>query len=663
MSRSKLAVWVGIAIVCALAGCGSSAPINDTPILSGLFPSDVTAGSASFTLFVQGLEFVDNSQIYWNGQALTTTLNQSTEELSATISAQLISQVGTAEVTVFTPAPGGGTSNPLTFFIDQGGNPAPTITSISPTSIAPGGTSGFTLTVNGSGFVSTSVVVWNGQALTTTVTSSSQMSAQVPATDIASAGTALITVSTPAPGGGVSNSVTFQITNNPSSGVFPLLISTNPQGGAANGASFSPQADSTGRFVAFTSQANNLVSDGPSGSVYVRDNCLGAAANCVPATFAVDVALDGGAPNSSSSGDLTISANGRYVAFASTATNLVTGVSSGHSNIFLRDTCLGPAAPAGCTPGTILISANDAGTEANGSGILPAISSDGRFVAFESSASDLGDANSAGTSEIYVRDTCLGSSAPANCVPRTILVSADSSGLPDASPSHLASISGDGRFVAFEAVRQGAKVSSSETSIQVRDTCLGSSAPAGCVPSFIAISADDTSIVAGNSPSLSTDGRYLAFTGNGQLYLTDICQGPDAQADCTPSTILTSVSVASGSSMSVWYIPAVSATGRFVTFAASAVGSVGETSGSNGIGIYVLDSCVGATAPCAPATSLVSSAPTMPASNVSTTNILRLPPTTADGRFAVFFSLAPQSVPAQKISGKGDVFLTSNPAH
>jgi hypothetical protein len=92
------------------------------------------------------------------------------------------------------------------------GSPVPVTTSISPSSAVAGGGS-FTLTVNGTNFVSTSVVRWNGSDRATTFVSATQLTATVPASDIAVAGTAQVTVFNPAPGGGTSNSQTFTIYN------------------------------------------------------------------------------------------------------------------------------------------------------------------------------------------------------------------------------------------------------------------------------------------------------------------------------------------------------------------------------------------------------------------------------------------------------------------
>ena len=94
-----------------------------------------------------------------------------------------------------------------------GGGPA--LTSLLPNSATAGGTA-FTLTVNGSGFVSGSVVQWNGTARTTTFVSNTRLTAPIPASDIITAGNAQVTVVNPA-GGGSSNSLTFMITLPPAS--------------------------------------------------------------------------------------------------------------------------------------------------------------------------------------------------------------------------------------------------------------------------------------------------------------------------------------------------------------------------------------------------------------------------------------------------------------
>lgn len=89
-------------------------------------------------------------------------------------------------------------------------NPVPVLASLSPGSATHGGAS-FTLTINGSGFVSGCVAQWNGASRSTTFVNSGQVTAKIPASDIAAAGTATVTLKNPGPGGGVSNGIPFQI--------------------------------------------------------------------------------------------------------------------------------------------------------------------------------------------------------------------------------------------------------------------------------------------------------------------------------------------------------------------------------------------------------------------------------------------------------------------
>jgi hypothetical protein len=105
-------------------------------------------------------------------------------------------------------------------------NPVPFVNQpLVPMTAAPGG-SGFTLTVNGTEFVSSSIVNWNGTALATTFVSSLQLTATVPAPDIATPGTASVTVSNPPPGGGTSNVMYFDVANQASSLVFSNFYSS-----------------------------------------------------------------------------------------------------------------------------------------------------------------------------------------------------------------------------------------------------------------------------------------------------------------------------------------------------------------------------------------------------------------------------------------------------
>src|SRR5205823_5516136 len=147
--------------------------------------------------------------VRWNGTDRATTYVSATQ-LSAAISAADIAAAGSASVTIFNPAPGGGTSNAQTFTIAADRKSVATATGLPPTSATPGGPA-FTITVAGTNLVPSSVVRWNGTDRATTYVSATQLSAAISAADIAAAGSASVTIFNPAPGGGTSNAQTFTI--------------------------------------------------------------------------------------------------------------------------------------------------------------------------------------------------------------------------------------------------------------------------------------------------------------------------------------------------------------------------------------------------------------------------------------------------------------------
>ncbi|MGA8741751.1 MAG: hypothetical protein WB561_11260 [Terracidiphilus sp.] len=230
-----LSLCLGLQIGC---GSGGGSNSNDTqnpsPTLSSISPNSTNAGSAALTLTATGSGFISSSVVDWNGAALATTFVSGTA-LTAQLSASDVASAGTANVTVQTPAPGGGTSAALKFTISVPPNPIPTISSLSPSSATEGGPA-FTLTVTGTQFISTSQVLWNSSAVTTTYVSGTSLTAQIPASDVASAGTANVTVQTPAPGGGTSAAVVFAI-NAPPNPV-PTISSLSPSSATEGGSAF-----------------------------------------------------------------------------------------------------------------------------------------------------------------------------------------------------------------------------------------------------------------------------------------------------------------------------------------------------------------------------------------------------------------------------------------
>jgi uncharacterized protein (TIGR03437 family) len=172
------------------------------PTITGLSPSSIPAGYPfpSLAVTITGSGFASDAVAQWNGSALPTTFVNTTE-LSAAVPHSSIAAPGTALVSVFS---NGATSNAVSFLI---GPPYPVITSLNPASVT-AGTSGFSLTVNGTGFVP-GATVWMGSTLETAYVSSTQLIASVPASVVASPGTTLVQVQNP--GGVVSNLFTYVI--------------------------------------------------------------------------------------------------------------------------------------------------------------------------------------------------------------------------------------------------------------------------------------------------------------------------------------------------------------------------------------------------------------------------------------------------------------------
>ncbi len=204
------------------------------PAISNLTPSSAAAGGPAFTLTVNGTNFVNGSTaagstVQFNGTALTTTFVSATQ-LTATVTAGLVTTPGTASVTVVNP--GGATSNAAAFTIAP-----PSISSLNPFS-APAGSLGFTLTVNGTNFVSGATVQFNGTGLTTTFVNATQLTASVTGAMLTTGGSAAITEMNP--GGATSNLVTFTIADPSISSLSPISA---PAGGpgftlTVNGANF-----------------------------------------------------------------------------------------------------------------------------------------------------------------------------------------------------------------------------------------------------------------------------------------------------------------------------------------------------------------------------------------------------------------------------------------
>ncbi|MBI4663438.1 MAG: PD40 domain-containing protein [Verrucomicrobia bacterium] len=392
----------------------------------------------------------------------------------------------------------------------------------------------------------------------------------------------------------------------------------------AGGDSTFPLFSRDGHAIAFMSTADNLVTNDQNGGwmdVFVRDLRT-------RTTTLISVAgagLSGGNGHSLLGG---ISEDGRFVAFTSEASDLVTNDSNGLSDVFIRDLATGK---------TILVSVDLAGTRsANGAASNPVISRDGKFVVFESEASNLtaNDANNA--TDVFLRDVQTGV---------TRLVSADPTGVGPANAVSFGSvITPNARFIAFtsQATNLAPGATNGFNEIYVRDMLDGKTAW---------ISSDRTRFPAleprralsSSNPAISEDGRYVAFktvltsstgtlSGDGAVLLRY-----DLQTGSTVFVSSDAVGVVAGTEdMSG---PVISADGRFVAF----------ESKINATGQRVIRVWDAATA----ATSLASAnlSGEVPAAGNSDTPVL-----SADGSYLAFLSDATDLV-TNLVAGTSQAFI------
>jgi hypothetical protein len=261
-------------------------------------------------------------------------------------------------------------------------------------------------------------------------------------------------------------------------------VSVNGTGAQGSSFSLEPTISSDGRYVAFRSYADNLVSGDTNGrtDVFVRDTLMGI-------TTRISVAGSGVQGNHDSSKP-AISADGRYVAFQSSASNLVAGDTNGAEDVFVRDTQMGT---------TTRVSVDASGVEGNTSSFEAAISTDGRYVAFGSRANNLVAGDTNGTEDVFVRDTLTGT---------TTRVSVNGSGAQGNSQSREPAISADGRYVTFNSSASNLVTGDTGNGpdVFVRDTLTGTTTRVSV--DSMGMEGDHTSF----EPAISADGRHVAFT-------------------------------------------------------------------------------------------------------------------------------------------------------
>jgi Tol biopolymer transport system component len=320
----------------------------------------------------------------------------------------------------------------------------------------------------------------------------------------------------------------------------------------------------TGRFLAFTSDATNLVPDDTNGvpDVFVRDGWT-------RTTTRISVG-PGGAQGEQGSGTAALSADGRYVVFDSTASTLVGGDTNEAGDVFVRDRLAATT--------TRVSVATDRG-QADGWSQEPSVSATGRYVVFASAAPNLvpGDTNAA--NDVFRHDRVTG---------QTLRVSVGSGGAQGDEGSYRANISADGRFVAFvsDASNLVPGDTNAATDVFVRDLGAGST-------SRVSVASDGAEgAFTSTDPVISAGGRFVAFTSDadnlvtGDTNLTNDIFLRDRWTGATSR-----VNVATGGEQANTFSQAagsVSWTGRFVTFTSAASNLVpGDTNGTEEEGEFV----------------------------------------------------------------------------
>ncbi len=262
------------------------------------------------------------------------------------------------------------------------------------------------------------------------------------------------------------------------------LVSASAEGIVGDGHSQDPAISKDGRYVAFRSQANNLVAGDTNGTawdIFVKELATGAIER-------VSVSSSGEQQNGASR-NAVLSADGRFVAFRSAASNLVAGDTNGLPDVFVRDRQAGT---------TSRISVASDGSQADALSDEPAISDDGRYVVFISAATNLVADDTNGLADVFRHDTPTGS---------TIRVSVSTSGAQADGASDDPALNGDGNLVAWESTATNlvAGDTNAKQDIFVRDIAAGTTIR-------VSLASDGTQATKNSEdPSLSTDGTKLAF--------------------------------------------------------------------------------------------------------------------------------------------------------
>ncbi|MCC7560645.1 MAG: hypothetical protein KO318_09510 [Methanobacterium sp.] len=318
------------------------------------------------------------------------------------------------------------------------------------------------------------------------------------------------------------------------------LVSIPIDGGEANDYCYEPSINENGRYVAFSSYANNLVDDDTNfySDIFVRDRLLNI-------TERISVSSTGEKGNDNSY-EPFISSDGRYVTFTSYATNLVKDDVSGFADIFVRDRLQNI---------TERLSVSSTGVEGNNDSYGSSVSSDGRYIAFYSWASNLVEQDTNGCSDVFVFDRISNTIKIINIPPNGGEANSD---------SYQPIISADGNFIAFTSNADNLVVNDNngESDVFVYDQNLNNI-------KMVSISEGLDSNGSSYEPSISSGGRYIAFSSwANNLVEHDFNGFSDVFVYDQISGIIERVSILGvGEELDEdSYNPSISGDGRFVAF-------------------------------------------------------------------------------------------------